>query len=306
MSADRTHRAALPCAVACAALLTLLPTLARAWGDDGHRIIGHVVEQLVSAPVRERMRAILAADDSGLTRDTSIAEETIWADKYRDSDRQGARVRYSATGPWHYVDIEFDHPDMDAACYHYPMLAAGQVASAGPAQDCITDKIEQFTAELAAGDTAPAERLRALQYLLHLVADLHQPLHASDDHDRGGNDKWINGPSTRRADLHFYWDTWLVWQLGADSDAVAAQVLSLARGPQRSRWEWGSPRVWAWESYHLARDAVYAPLPPRGADGRYTLDAGYLAPAQEVVRVQLARAAVRLALLLETALGPQR
>lgn len=291
---------------AVATLLALFPAAAHAWGDDGHRIIGRAAEQLVSPQVAARVRAILATDDSGLVRDTSIAEEGTWADKYRDSDRQGARVRYNATGPWHYVDIEFDHPLLDEACYHFPALAAGQVASDGPARDCIAHKIEQFEVELAARDTPPRERLRAVQFLLHFVADLHQPLHASDDHDRGGNDKWIHGPIGRRADLHYYWDTWLVRQLGANNDATLEQVLALARGPERARWEWGTPRTWSWESFHLARDAVYAPLPARGSDGQFTLDATYLGPAQQVVRVQLARAAVRLALVLERSLGPQR
>ena len=60
-------------------------------------------------------------------------------------------------------------------------------ASAGSAQDCVVDKIDEFEAELASPSTAPAERLLALKYLLHFIGDLHQPLHASDNEDRGGN-----------------------------------------------------------------------------------------------------------------------
>jgi hypothetical protein len=289
-----------------ATALAGVPFSAHAWGDDGHRIVGHVVEQLVQPRVRERMRAILDTDTSGLTRDTSIAEETTWADKYRDSDRQDTRVGYAATGPWHYVDIELDAPDMNAACYFFPDPQPGQRASEGPARDCIVHKIEQFSAELSDSKTPPMEQLRALQYLLHFVADVHQPLHAGEDHDRGGNDKWIRGPVNRRADLHYYWDTWLVHQLGSQPEETVEQVLALARGPERASWERGGAREWAWESYRLARDAVYAPLPKPGSDGQYTLDAGYLDPAQAVVRIQLARASVRLALVLDRALGMRR
>jgi hypothetical protein len=63
------------------------------------------------------------------------------------------------------------------------------------AKDCVTNKIAQFTDELRSTATSDAERLRALQFLLHLVGDLHQPLHAGEDHDRGGNDKWIVSPA---------------------------------------------------------------------------------------------------------------
>src|SRR6202035_2254805 len=131
---------------------------------------------------------MLAADTDNLTAH-DIADEATWADKYRDSDRKGAKERYLATRLWHFVDIELFKPDLDQACFGRPRLPDGTVASNGPAQACIVDKIEQFTAELADPGTNPEERLLALKFLLHLIGDLHQPLHAADDHDSGGNRK---------------------------------------------------------------------------------------------------------------------
>jgi uncharacterized glyoxalase superfamily protein PhnB len=63
------------------------------------------------------------------------------------------------------------------------------LASLGPADDCIVDKIDEFTAELESPATSDPERRLALQFLLHFVGDVHQPLHAGDDHARdGGSD----------------------------------------------------------------------------------------------------------------------
>ena len=115
-----------------------------------------------------------------------IASEATWADKYRDSDRNGTKIRYEATWRWHFVDVELPQPDLVAACFGHPALPLGIPASKGPPQACVVDKINQFSAELGDPATAYSEQLVALKFLLHFVGDLHQPLHASDDHDSGG------------------------------------------------------------------------------------------------------------------------
>jgi hypothetical protein len=131
---------------------------------------------------------MLTADPDTLTAH-DIASGATWADRYRDSDRGGSRQRYEQTRQWHFVNIELDGPNLDRACFGHPRLPAAVPASSGPAKACLVDKIEQFTAELSNSATAPGERLLALEFLLHLVGDVHQPLHAVDDHDAGGNRK---------------------------------------------------------------------------------------------------------------------
>ena len=275
---------------------------AHAWADEGHQIIGEMAAHLMAPGTLTRAQSILATDDSKLTADTGIASESYWADRYRESDRRTSRQRYEATTNWHFVNIEIGAPDIDAACFGFPKLA-GVPASAGPAQDCIVNKIAQFTVELHAAQTPALERLRALQFLLHLVGDLHQPLHAADDHDRGGNDKWVISPAPRRADLHFYWDTWLVRQLGTDYVEVAAMLLARLPATQRRAWARGTPRDWAQESFLIGKEQVYGRLPPPGADGAYSLDARYLEPSVDTVMTQLSKAAVRLAMTLDQALA---
>ena len=171
-----------------AALLVagLLPQHAQAWGDQGHRIIALIAERYLDPTAHTQLDAMLGGDTDSLTPH-DIAGESMWADKYRDSDRNGIGERYRRTRQWHFVDIEVDGPNLDQACHNHPRLPAGILASRGPADACIVDKIDQFEAELANPETAPEERLVALRFLLHLVGEVHQPLHAADDHDAGGN-----------------------------------------------------------------------------------------------------------------------
>jgi hypothetical protein len=61
----------------------------------------------------------------------------------------------------------------------------------GPPRACVADKIDQFAAEFGNPATGASEQLLTLKFLLHFVGDLHQPLHAADDHDAGGNKKLV-------------------------------------------------------------------------------------------------------------------
>jgi len=287
--------------LAACAFALCVPATADAWGDEGHEIVALIADHYLNPRARAEVTALLAGDTSGLTRDRTIAREATWADHYRDSDRDTTRARYNQTRAWHYVNIELTHADLDAACFGYPPLAAGTDASQGPADDCIVDKIDEFRGELANRATPPAERRLALQYLLHFIGDVHQPLHASDDHDHGGNDERVRGMRERGGSLHFYWDTVLVEHLGRSPERVASQLIAGIGPAQLHRWSAGDTSQWARESYLIAKTQVYGRLPPPDADGDYRLPESYADEALEIVRLQLQRAGVRLALVLNRA-----
>jgi hypothetical protein len=99
------------------------------------------------------------------------------------------------------------------------------VASDGPADDCVVDKIQEFAAELANPPPTTRSRSRPLKFLLHFVGDLHQPLHSSDDHDRDGNDKKVSAAGFRVGNLHHFWDTEFVDQLETDPKSIAADLI---------------------------------------------------------------------------------
>jgi hypothetical protein len=297
-------------------MMSVCPAAGYCWGNEGHEIVALVAEHYLNPGVRAKAAALLARDSSGLTPTTGIADEATWADRYRDSDRNTTGQRYRQTREWHFINIEVARPDIDAACYHHPALRPGSNASEGPATDCILDKIEQFHHELRSATTTPEERRLALQFLLHFVGDVHQPLHAADARDRGGNDLRVKTATSPTGSLHHYWDTVFVERLGTRSDAVAAKLVARISADQRRTWSSGSPADWAKESFEIARTHVYGKLPGSnarayagagagtgvGARADLLLDAGYEADAETVVAIQLQRAGVRLAGLLNDAL----
>ena len=293
------HRAApLAAAVFMAALLLTLPRPTLAWGTEGHEIVGLIARHYLDPAARRRLEAILATDRSGLVRGTGIAAESTWADRYRDSDRTRGGARYRHTRQWHYADIEPNDSDPRRACFGEQALPPGEPASQGPADDCVIDKVLQFNEELARPETTPRERLRALQFLLHFVGDLHQPLHSSDDHDRGGNDERILISGMRGASLHHAWDTTFVADLGRSPARVAARLIRGLTPAERRAFSGGTPLDWAMQSHRIALRIAYGRLPRPGADGIYRLDDAYVAAAKAAVRVQLQRAGLRLARLL--------
>lgn len=290
------------CVWSSAPLAMLAPRSAHAWGDEGHRIVALIAEHYLEPAVRGRVQGLLSGDTSGLVADTSIAGEATWADRYRDSDREGTRVRYEQTYRWHFIDLDLQRPDLNEACFGRPALPEGLPASAGPARDCIVDKIDEFRAELGSPSTPVEERRVALQFLLHLIGDLHQPLHACSDHDHGGNQTHVIAAGERAGSLHAYWDVEFVRRLGDDPDQVAQALIARIRPNEIADWSRGRPADWALEAHEVARSVAYGRLPDRRYRGRYRLSDSYLSAATAAAATQLSRAGVRLALVLNRAL----
>jgi hypothetical protein len=274
---------------------------AGAWGDEGHEIIGLIAQHYLTPAVRARVEALLATDETGLC-DRDIAHESTWADKYRDSDRDGSKRRYYQTRNWHFVDLEIDGPDLNRACDGRPPLPAGTPASRGPEENCIVDKIEEFRIELRSPGTDSRERLRALQFLLHFVGDIHQPLHAADDHDQGANRKMASAPGIGAGNLHHDWDTEFVARLGAAERDGADRLIARITDEERRQWSRGTPADWAMESFSVAKTHAYGLLPAPEQGRFYVLPESYVADAVRVTAERLSRAGVRLAAVLNQAL----
>jgi len=271
---------------------------ALAWGDEGHEVIGLIAQSFLEPATRRKVDALLAADPDFLTPH-DIASASIWADKYRDSNRNGARL---ATRQWHFVDIEITSPNLDQACFGHPAIPAGTPASEGPANDCSVDKVDEFAAELADPATAPGERIVSLKFLLHLVGDLHQPLHSADDHDLGGNTKRAEAAGLEWRPLHHYWDTEFVLMLGPGPREIAGELVGQVSLLDVQAWSRGTPSDWAWEAFRMGKEDAYGQLPQPNARGSYPLPASYVAIARRDVSLQLRKAGVRLAAVLNRAL----
>ena len=271
-----------------------------AWGAEGHRIVALIAQGYLQTGVRDRIAKILADDTDNTVTAHDMAEESVWADRIREENVDGAK---RGTSQWHYVDIEIAHPDVDAACFGHPMLPAGQLAYPGVPKDCVLDKLGQFQKELGRMKTPDAERLVALKFVLHFAGDLHQPLHAADDDDRGGNAKKVKTVEGRSENLHAFWDVAVVQRLGRDPAAVANDLAGKITMDERSAWARGTPTEWAMETFGVGKSDAYGRLPPAGADGIYQLTDAYETMAARDAARQLSKAGVRLAELLNSALG---
>jgi hypothetical protein len=278
-----------------------------AWGDEGHKVVAVIAYAHLKPAVKKKVDALLAADKDKLSARDFVSRAT-WADKYRDSDRFSKKIRYSATHNWHFVDIEIDSPNFDAACFNHPPLPAGTAASAGPANDCVVDKINEFAAELRNPATPQPEKILALKFLEHFVGDLHQPLHAADHKDRGGNQvPVLFAKRTVSSNLHSYWDTELVKRLGKEAKTVGVSLNKQIATAKANEWSKGTPADWAKESFDKAKSVAYNFsgeqdfIDDHGGKGE-RLDATYDNRGLPVVREQLSKGGVRLAAVLNDAL----
>jgi hypothetical protein len=288
--------------------LLLAAAPAAAWGDLGHEVTALIAYRHLTARARTALDALLASDSDSLTA-PDFASRATWADKYRNTHRE--------TAAWHFVDIEIgraapDRPDLAAACFGFPPGSAGQAASAGPAQDCVVNKINEFFAELKNPATPPAERLLALKFLIHFIGDLHQPLHTADHADRGGNCVALSpSPDGHDNNLHAFWDVGAVESLGHGAAQIAAALDAQITLADMQTWTSGDSSAWTMESFALGSKDAYAlsrplaALPTCQAQGAIALSAEYQTQAAQDAALQLKRAGIRMAGLLNNALDTQ-
>ncbi len=306
--------AALACLAQAALLLT--PRPGWAWGTEGNMIVALVADRLLQAQdpaAHKKLAQILATDKDNSWTKTDIAGEATWAEALREKSPEG-RI---ATSAWHYARLDPAAPDVAKACFGRPGLPASTPASHGPKDACVVDKIGQFSKELRDPQTSPHERLLALQFLLALVGDLHQPLNAIERKDDGGRCVAVLPPGAKSpVRLSAYWDDALVAEAeGKDAAKAAAAIVAALTPGDIQKWSGGSPEDWLRESYEAAKTAAYSYPPdaaeskrafparkgekdPCGAVSVYPIDAAYRDRAVAAVKEQLAKAGVRLAYVL--------
>ena len=266
---------------------------AQAWNATGHMVVAAIAQANLDPMALAECQRLLkvGAERPGSDDFVSVGP---WADDVRNDRKE--------TGPWHYKDIYF-RPD-------------GKPALNKPDEVNASTKVTEFVAVLKDRSKPDAERADALRFLIHIVGDLHQPLHATsretDEHpkgDRGGNDYAILPPTGAERgpkNLHSLWDggAGLVpnypRETGEARTAAVAEARALAAALPKSGFrEAGDldPDDWAKESSGLAESFVYTT--PEGA----APSADYLAKSQTLAAKRLALAGYRLADLLNKAVG---
>src|ERR1700687_719477 len=247
-----------PACIAAAALAALLLPMraSLAWGPEGHRAVALLADRLLqqSDPgVRAKLLSILASDKGkGLTKN-DIASEATWADVLREKSEEAR----SATGAWHSARFKPDNPDLARACFGRNPLPSGYPASHGPRDNCSIDKIEQFASELKNPETSAGERLAALQFLLNLVGDLNDPLHAIDRGDQGGECTALQTGTSPPVRLSSYWQEALVAEVvGPDPAKGAARIAASVPAAEAQKSAEGNPESWARETYEVAKSVT--------------------------------------------------
>ena len=243
-----------------------------AWGAEGHRIVAYIAASELAPQTQREVSRLL-----GGPLPEAMVRVSTWADEIR-------RER-PHTAPWHYVDIPFG--------------SSGYVAARDcPHGNCVVAQIVRDTRRLADRELTDAVRAQALRFLIHFVADEHQPLHAANDQDRGGNEVHVvlNG---RRTNLHAIWDDTVVRALGRSPARVAWRLETRITPPLRARWQQGNPVDWANGSFAIASRDIYPLL--HGHTYRYApliLPRNYARRYAPIAARQLEKAGVRLAFLL--------
>ncbi|MBN9589827.1 MAG: S1/P1 nuclease [Alphaproteobacteria bacterium] len=266
---------AVPTKLFClAATLLLLAPLPRAWawGVEGHEVVAALAARHLTPKATAQVAALLGGQPQAV-----MIADANWADEIRDQRPQTAR--------WHFVNISISARGYD-----------GRHDCAGG--NCVVAQIDRDIAVLGNTRLPPARRAEALRFLIHFVADVHQPLHTADNDDRGGNDIHLRWRGQDMS-MHRLWDTEIVEASGHDPIMLAGRIGAGVPPATWRAWQSGTPAAWADQSLHLAQSDVYALTRGRRF---FRLDRDYVAREAPVARIQLARAAARLAWLLNRTL----
>jgi hypothetical protein len=254
-----------------AAVMAAMPGPAGAWGRLGHRASARLAESRLSPRARAVVRELLEPGES-------LADASTWADDY------SREIRGSAA--WHYVNAPISSP-------HYDPRDHARRA-------CVVTKIAEFRAVLADRHAPRARRRQALRFFVHLVQDLHQPMHVADNGDRGGNALQLRSGRYENTNLHQVWDSGLFharYREHAEAGLVR-DVTALADRPEASRWLRGKVEDWAEESLELGRRAYRVPGTNRALRQGDEIGRDYIEANAPRAVERVAQSGVRLAAML--------
>jgi hypothetical protein len=256
--------------LAAIAVLSLTCNATLAWGPEGHRAAAAItVERLCPAAAREVER---------LLGEMSLAEASVWPDRIR------SEARWAHTRDWHYLNIGDDEAFED--------IVEGE-GRRGRLLAAIRENLEL----LADAQAGPPRRREALSFVVHLVGDLHQPLHIGRVEDRGGNTITVRFQD-RETNLHRLWDSGLLRSAGLRPDDYRRSLAPLVE-VGAEHWEGGTLEDWAEESRRL-RPWVYDFDQRRRVPH---ISRRYAETGRQLTALRLAQAGVRTAWLLNGVWG---
>ncbi|MGB3796295.1 MAG: S1/P1 nuclease [Alteraurantiacibacter sp.] len=212
-----------------AVFLVSVSTPALAWGPVGHRISAQIAEDNVNGKTRAEIEAILGHE--------GLPEASTWPDEERSNPD---RFWQETASPYHYVTL--------------PDGVSATSISSPPEGDALT-ALDGFVATLRDDDATQEDRALALRFVVHLVSDLHQPLHAGNGSDRGGND-FIANWFDNETNLHWVWDEGMILRQQLSYSEYAQRLEDRIEADDVISWWDARPATWVSESADL-RDRIY-------------------------------------------------
>ncbi len=236
-----------------------------AWGQTGHRIVGDIAESYLTKKAKKNLKKLMGHE--------SLAIASTWMDDIK-SDK-----RYDHTHDWHWVSIP------DGMKY--------EDTEKNPNGDVIMT-LERLIFELKNNQLTDSTKVEYIRMMVHLVGDIHQPLHVGNGLDRGGNQvkvKWFG----QNSNLHRVWDTDMI-QGQKLSYTEYSCAINHASKDQISLWQSSSVRDWAYESMAVRQQIYMVDNPDR-------LGYHYAYNQKELLDQRMLQAGIRLAGLLNQILG---
>jgi nuclease S1 len=308
-------------------VLKLLPLFlfatspALAWWCEGHQVTALIASKHLSANAQAAVTKLLKENPDGVlpscktSPDNPMAIASTWADDVKKSE---------LTGRWHYMDIPLGLKKGDPETY---CEATGPSVNGGDRPGCILSALRYAVNVLHSDKETDAEKARALRYLIHLMGDLHQPLHTTANNDQGGNCtpiQFFDDPKV--TNLHSVWDGMMFnknlaarnMTLDQFADSLDQQFESKRKG-----WIKNAPEFdkWAMEGHSISQTTVYSKLEPKPPVEPYNpkpvcntererfgalhikVADSYQTAAAPVIEEQIAKAGYRLAEILNVIFG---
>lgn len=284
-------------------LLILAAQPAGAWWDEGHKVIARIAAQHLSAKARAEISDLLEVENNPRAIADALANASTWADQIK-ADKAHAN--------WHVLNLAWqdNRANMAERC---------------DGDDCLTARLKIFAGQLEANHTdedSPFDDVDALRFVVHLVGDLHQPLHVASNSDLQGTCEEMADWVDQARNLHAVWDGPLVSLMGPDDTALAADLnseIAALDESERTQLSAGDIDDWAWETHRVAVTSVYKRLeipkeplafpascteaPDEIQSLRVVVDDAYLQEMRPIVREQLKKAGLRLARMLNDILA---
>ena len=237
---------------------------------------------------KQRMRVLLkSADllDTPKCALRSIEDASSWADCIKND-----QAKWGYANAWHYQNVD--------------ICKAFDLATPCVDGNCVSAQIDRNFAALKDRSLPAQDRLKAMAFLIHFVGDLHQPLHAGDRGDKGGNEVKARYGIMPPSNLHAIWDGRIAERGITDGPNLVRRYSRRAAANLGS----GTSAQWSEESWKISRDIAYAtalngdPCGPKPT-AVVTIDDTDMAASRAALRLQIKRGGLRLARLLNAALS---